>query len=298
MAALALAGGGACSRSEAPAAVPAVAPPCVPTTLTAPASEPAATAAPGATSPDDRPPEAAPKAGRLALRFEPTEHRKLDALTREVGGSDLLAQVTRDIDRAVALPKDVALVFADCGTDNAFYDDENATVTMCWELMGSMRDNMRREYRDPRDARDALYGAALFTLIHELGHAYVDLLDLPITGKEEDAVDQLATFMLVDSGDSGVEMALDGALSFVHDAEAEAQEAGEDAEPATWDEHATSEQRFFNVICWIYGSDPAAHSDLLESHGGALPDERADLCPDEWRRLSRAWTTLLAPFGR
>lgn len=292
--ALALAAAGGCSRSKAPEALP----PCAPT-ATPPAAPPPTEAAASEPAPASRE-EATPSAGagHLTLRFEPSKHRKLAALTREVGGSELIAHVTREIDKTVALPKDVALVFADCDTDNAFYDDENATVTMCWELMRSMRDNMRREYRDPDDARDALYGAALFTLIHELGHAYVNLLDLPITGKEEDAVDQLATFMLVDSGPEGVRMALDGALSFVHDAEDEAQDAVEDAGLATWDEHATSEQRFFNVICWIYGSDPAGHGDLLESKGGALPDERADLCPDEWRRLSRAWTTLLSPFGR
>jgi len=35
------------------------------------------------------------------------------------------------------------------------------------------------------------------TLYHELVHALVDVLKLPITGKEKDAVDNLSTLMLI-----------------------------------------------------------------------------------------------------
>lgn len=33
-------------------------------------------------------------------------------------------------------------------------------------------------------------------LFHELGHAFISLYDLPITGREEDAVDQFAAILL------------------------------------------------------------------------------------------------------
>lgn len=50
---------------------------------------------------------------------------------------------------------------------------------------------------------------------HEVGHALVDVLELPITGKEEDAVDQLSTYVLVEDADGGEVAALDGAVAFL-----------------------------------------------------------------------------------
>src|SRR6185295_2240523 len=43
--------------------------------------------------------------------------------------------------------------------------------------------------------------AMVFVFYHELGHALIDIYDLPVTGREEDAVDQLATVMLLETWD-------------------------------------------------------------------------------------------------
>jgi hypothetical protein len=43
-------------------------------------------------------------------------------------------------------------------------------------------------------------GNALFTLGHELGHAVVSEFNLPVLGREEDAVDAFATFALLHVG--------------------------------------------------------------------------------------------------
>ena len=37
-------------------------------------------------------------------------------------------------------------------------------------------------------------GVTVSTFFHELGHALIDAWDLPITGREEDAADQLPTW--------------------------------------------------------------------------------------------------------
>lgn len=40
------------------------------------------------------------------------------------------------------------------------------------------------------EAVSSATGALLWIFLHETGHALADLLDLPLTGREEDAVDQ------------------------------------------------------------------------------------------------------------
>jgi len=45
------------------------------------------------------------------------------------------------------------------------------------------------------------------------------------------------------------------------------------------------------MVCWVYGSDPAANEDLVENEW--LPEDRAELCEDEYKLLDRSWTRLL-----
>src|SRR5688500_14135049 len=40
-------------------------------------------------------------------------------------------------------------------------------------------------------------GNTVFILYHELGHALIDLLNLPVLGREEDAADNLASVMMI-----------------------------------------------------------------------------------------------------
>ena len=50
---------------------------------------------------------------------------------------------------------------------------------------------------------------------HELGHALIHVLDLPTTGREEDAVDQLSTYILAYGSEGGESPTLDPALAFL-----------------------------------------------------------------------------------
>jgi len=63
------------------------------------------------------------------------------------------------------------------------------------------------------------------------------------------------------------------------------------------DEHSLDSQRFFNIVCWVYGRDPERHADMVDDER-YLPNDRAEVCPEEWATLERSWTTLLSPHMR
>ncbi|HEX8361753.1 MAG TPA: DUF4344 domain-containing metallopeptidase, partial [Longimicrobium sp.] len=107
----------------------------------------------------------------------------------------------------------------------------------------------------------------------------------PVTGREEDAVDQLATYILIGSGEKGAQAAFNGVLAV---------QPGENAvfnNSDFADEHSLGPQRLFNIACWVYGSDPEKYSRIVT--GGMLPRERAVRCPGEYQRMSKAWERLL-----
>lgn len=233
-----------------------------------------------ATAPDK--PEQEDK-GHLTLAYTgaDTDARKL------VRGSGVFEKIVPELDKALNLPHDLPITFAKCEEENAFYDPEKITITMCDELVDYYAD-LFADYKDD-ERKEAIVGSLVSVFLHELGHGLIDQLALPAVGKQEDAADQLATVVLVASGDEGNKMALDGAYSWV--AEGDAQ--GQDTTPF-WDEHSLNEQRFYNIMCLIYGSNPDGYADVITEQ--ELPAERAEQCADEYALISGSWNKLLEPY--
>lgn len=229
--------------------------------------------------------------GSFVVAYEPVaspDYRRWQADLREAG---VLEHVAEALNRTFLLPLDVRLAFAECGEPNAFYDPDVRRIRICYELMDDLYGAFGETTESEDELNEAAWGAIYFTLYHELGHALVDLWDLPITGREEDAVDQLAAFLLTDGTPEGETAAIAGAnaLLLEHD-----RAGGRVDEAALWNEHSLDPQRFYNIVCWVYGRDPEANAHLLED--GTLPRERAEVCAAEYERLNRSWTELLSPY--
>ncbi len=214
----------------------------------------------------------------------------------------LVGTLISRLDAGLRLPSDITVGFEVCEEVNAYYDPDTRRVVLCDELLEGLTTTLSAPGADPTRVATAVTGATVFFLLHELGHALIHALDLPAVGREEDAVDQLATVLLVrELGAGGIETALVGAMGLAEldaaEADALAAEPDEEEdspEPVYWDEHSFGEQRFYDIVCLVYGSDPAAHADLIGED--YLPAERAEICPDQWAGVSRAWERLLAPY--
>ncbi|GAA6182447.1 MULTISPECIES: DUF4344 domain-containing metallopeptidase [unclassified Shimia] len=121
---------------------------------------------------------------------------------------------------------------------------------------------------------------------HELGHALIDILGLPIFGQEEDAADVLSIFLIdaLYEEETAVRLAYDAAFGFLGEAEA-------NSEVAYWDVHGPDLQRYYNTVCLFYGANPDEREDVAEDLG--LPQERADYCPEEYDQAAGSWGLAL-----
>jgi hypothetical protein len=179
--------------------------------------------------------------------------------------------------------------FEDCEEPDAYYDPETHSITLCHQLVDVYYILFGKKVKDKTKLDNAVKAATAATFFHELGHGLVDAWKIPTTGREEDAVDQLSTLVLIEATEDGEQMALEGALTFKLYADLTRNE-----EKILWDEHSLDEQRFFDTICLVYGHDEDKHANLVEK--GILPDERAALCTEDYERVSRSWHQLLAPY--
>lgn len=268
-------------------APPTVAPAAVAPTPAAPAAAVAA-AAPTAAPPTIDVPvpqgeEVAAGDGRFVWRYRPAktatykpyealfEHARLSAVVQMMG--------------MFALPRNVPVATLECGQPNAFYNPDKHGIVMCYELAHEFYTRFRAE-ADDQVASDRTLNALTFVLLHEMGHGLLGELEIGVTGGEEDAVDDLATLMLIDAKQPA--WAIDGASSMAM--------LGAGAKPKFFGEHSLGEQRFYNIACIVYGSDPARYVGLVTQ--GILPQPRAVRCGKEYATKDKAWTAMLGTHIR
>jgi len=227
--------------------------------------------------------------GIVSVQYAESPNAEHEALRKDLIEWGAFDQAAADIDAVFLVPRDLAISFSDCGQPNAFYDPAQTAIFMCYELVSQLAEDYRRYASSDEALATSVWQATFFVFYHELGHALIDMLDLPVTGREEDAVDQLATLVLLEAGSAGRDAALRGAEWFhLNGAKARGRQQ-------FWGEHSLDQQRYFNILCWVYGSDTTAHAALLGNDWG-LPADRAERCPAEYDRMSRAWETMLAQY--
>lgn len=183
-------------------------------------------------------------------------------------------------------PYDIQVEHVECDEANAFYDPNTRQVVLCYEMLALIGDIFDDPSFTDEDYTYTVSSAWLWIFFHELGHALVDAYDLPITGREEDAVDDLATLTWIDLGAPGA--ALSAAFFWY------GLDDGEYTEVDFADEHSLTRQRFFQTMCTVYGTAPTDYQWLVED--GHLPPDRAERCPSEYQQKDDAWTELLEPW--
>lgn len=234
--------------------------------------------------------------GDFKLVYKPIKDQELAHIEKVVKDSKLFERLVDDSNKHLSLPVDIPVVFRECnGKDedptNAFYSSEDHSITLCYGLIKKSEDLFKDDEHSEKDLEEAVLGSTAWTFYHEMGHALIDIYKIAHTGKEEDAADELSTFILINGGDEGEKAALDGAEDFYR----EASEDKDLSEEEFADSHSLDKQRFYNVVCWVYGANTEKYAYLVEGKDPILPQGRAELCSDEYQRIAKAWQNLLGP---
>ena len=196
-------------------------------------------------------------------------------------GADLITR----LNESLALPADIDVNFADCGTANAFFApadanpdatflSEGGAIFMCHELT----ELFAAFFTDA----DQTFAANTFVLMHELGHSLVDQLDLPVLGIEESYVDGVAAVLL---GESGLADGLVLAGWFF---------AAQMPAPF-FDSHRAGPQRFGDLACWGVGAEPALLDDPFISGIAQQLFEGGRDCVSEYQQQVRSLQIVLGP---
>ncbi|HEX8533616.1 MAG TPA: DUF4344 domain-containing metallopeptidase [Allosphingosinicella sp.] len=138
-----------------------------------------------------------------------------------------------------------------------------------------------------------ILGNIVFVLFHEFGHALVSEFELPVLGREEDAVDRFATFLLTPEGGEDEESDPSTILIDSMRGWFAASERTELAEIEWWDEHGPDQQRAYQIACLLYGADPKKFGAMADEV--KLPEARKESCPSEAESNSGSWIKVAKP---
>jgi len=215
--------------------------------------------------------------------------------------SGVLEQLADWVNTSVALPHDMTVRVTDKvppGVTDAVTQPYGqniimppAFLTQIHEVSSDIVKTVERPAVFPADQYNADNLTALSTQFifgHEVGHALQRQLQLPNLGLEEDAADGFASFYTVN--EVGPDPSLAAALLF----DEIARQEGELTLENFSSDHPVTQQRVFNFLCLLDGSNPQRYDDPLVG-AGYLPESRAPLCPTEWTALKYGWWTQLKP---
>lgn len=131
---------------------------------------------------------------------------------------------------------------------------------------------------------------AIFILFHEAGHMLVSEFNLPVLGREEDAVDALSSVLLLGAEDEELYTTMQDAADgwFLLD---ESKEDGpqEDDFMGT---HGLDRQRAYAIVCMMTGANAEFFKEFADSM--EFPEERRQECVFEYQKARDSWMSLLA----
>jgi hypothetical protein len=213
----------------------------------------------------------------------------------------VMEKVAAALNAVFKITKPLKITCMECGEVNAFYNPEKKELQICYDLFEDMVNKMSKYHSDPDSLGTKIGMAFSFILYHEIGHAFIDLFKIPITGKEEDAADYFAFYMLGSNGvPEGVSACIEGA-NFFKDMHNEMKQdtiyqrinkEGNivDALPY-WDEHSFSLQRYYSINSLIFGSNPDANWDMVEK--GLIGYRRPKNAIQEFEKIKKGWDNVL-----
>ena len=211
-------------------------------------------------------------------------------VAQQLQQNQVLDKLAASLNRIVSTPGTVPIVAQSCGQVNAYYARDRREVIICYELLTAHFAALQKSFGRQLDRarlNQILMAELVFALTHEVGHAMFDLHKIPLTGKEEDAADEFAAFLMLNT--NGYQVIKDAPLYLQAFKVKWYNKIGNAGMYA--DEHSITEQRVVNLVCYGYGKDPQQFQDAAMM--AKLTQDRASRCPREYEQMERSMRTLL-----
>jgi putative metallopeptidase DUF4344 len=238
------------------------------------------------------------QANRMTVEYVPPTNPAHQALYKKLMERRVLEKL-QEVFSPFRLPVELKLRTVGCdGVSNAWYQKAAPgssgppSVNVCYEYLAEILQALPPETTPTGiTPMDAMVGQFFYVFAHEMGHAMFDILGVPVFGREEDAADSFATYLMLRFGEEEARALITGAAysyrKYVQGPQVTVPLA------AFSDAHSAPAQRFYNLLCTAYGSDSTRYGDFVEKD--YLPKSRAGSCKREYNTTAFAFRELISP---
>jgi hypothetical protein len=225
----------------------------------------------------------------IEIEYVPPAQKYLRPVYERLKQRKVLEQL-KDFLSPLRLPVTLRIRTLQCDDTNAYWAGRVEGLKICYEYVDWV-ERLAPSETTPEGftPQDAIAGEFVEVTLHEMGHAVFDLFNVPIFGREEDAADQMAGFIMLQFGQDVALRTISG-TAYAYQ---------QQAKQSHWsrtsfaDEHETDEQRMYNYLCLGYGAQPATFQRFADID--LLPATRAANCGREYRQIQRAFVKTVLP---
>jgi hypothetical protein len=244
------------------------------------------------------------KLDQIDIAYIEPEDPAYSAIYEDLRRRQILEEV-REFLSPVRLPDKVLIKTEQCDAPESPYQP-GSPVTICYEYiakLAALATKIPANGTTPRGVTrdDAMVGAIAQAVLHEMSLVVFDQQKIPVWGREDDAADKLAGFLMLQMDNNTSHRLMNGAAFFF------------EASDRTWtgsdfsDVKSTEAQRFYNYLCIAYGKDQKAFGDFVQPSGqqagggvsskreDLLPQARAVRCRGEYADFKLGYDTLIKP---
>jgi hypothetical protein len=185
------------------------------------------------------------------------------------------------------LPRELTIRTAECGAPSVPYDAEKGIITICYEAIASIQDLAKGATSDADDLAALVTGGVMEEALHCMADGILQVFDVPMWGRQEDAADLLAAFLMLKFDERTARVAIVGAarlFGYATSAVGKVDYVSEVSPPA---------QRFYNFLCIAYGGERLGFQGVVDK--GFLPKSRATHCGGEYNTIRKAFDLRLMP---
>jgi hypothetical protein len=229
--------------------------------------------------------QSVPVAGaQVHIRYETTT---TFAATRDLLQQHKVLEKAQVFLSPLRLPRELTIRTAECGAPSVPFDAQKSVVTICYEAVADIQALAKGATSDPDDLAGLITGGVVEEALHRMALAILQVFDVPVWGREEDAADMLGAFLMLQFDERTANVTILGAAQlFVYKTSAlgKVDYVSDISPPA---------QRFYNFLCIAVGGDPIDFGGLVDK--GFLPKDRARGCGGEYDKVRRAFDMRLMP---
>jgi len=213
---------------------------------------------------------------KIQIHYDEPKDTELRGVYGRLKDQQVLERLQRFL-APLRFPGPLMVRTAQCGAAYRPYQP-GGDVTICYEFVKQVEDWSPSALGNevgyigvvmvPQEA--AIVGPVVEEVLHDVALAVFDRLEIPVWGRYEDAADQVAALIMLQFGTDVAQTTILGTAYFLYWSAKGADYLNADA---IGDVRPPVRQRYYNILCIAYGSDPSKFSAFTAINRDAMASD-------------------------